>query len=248
MYFSFTEHPDRVIDRVVKLEIKDFPDCQFAMPRIEIVPTETAILEFKDPDPSQVNFVEIFIDDLFERHPGGNLLIYGGDVHHQGNLCVANLNPDRLPNIDGIVIHGDLVVTGTISNYLHPLKNRQDYGIELLVTGSINVLNLISTNATVHVHQDLTAETIYLFYDNGSSTLRIDGLLKAKALLVNDEHRLDIFNPDRCEIEHDYDLYECDYDEICEVFINEVIGEEDTKLDHDRLIQMLESGQNIFRE
>jgi hypothetical protein len=217
------------------------------MPRIEIIPTETAILEFKDPDPSQLNFVEIFINDLLDRHPVGNLLIYRGDVSQQGNICVADLNPDRLPNIDGIVIHGDLAVTGTVSNYLHPLKNRQDCGIELLITGSMTVRNLISTNATIQVHHNLTAETIYLFYDNGTSSLRINGLLTAKALLVNDEHRLETLNPNESEIEYDFDLYECDYGEICEIFIDEVIGAEDTKLEHDRLIQILESGQNIFR-
>jgi hypothetical protein len=217
------------------------------MPKIELLPIETAILEFQDPNPDRLNFVEIFINDLLDRNPVGNLLIYRGDVHHQGNLCVADLNPDRLPNIDGIVIHGDLAVTGTVSNYLHPLKNRQDCGIELLVTGSMTVGNLISTNATVHIHQDLIAETIYLFYDNGTSALRIDGLLTAKALLVNDEHRLDILNIDGCEIEHDFDLYECDYGEICEILVDGAIGKEDTKIDHDNLIVMLESGQNIFR-
>jgi hypothetical protein len=124
------------------------------------------------------------------------------------------------------------------------VKNLRDCGVELLVTGSMNAHNLISTNATVYVHQDLTAQVIYLFYDNGSSLLQVDGILRAKALLINDEHN---WNIDECYIQHDFDLYHCDYAEICEVFIDALIGDDDTKLEHGLLISALENGVNIFR-
>jgi hypothetical protein len=74
--------------------------------------------------------------------------------------------------------------------------------------------------------------------------LKVDGILRAKALLINDEHHWDI---DECEIQHDFDLYHCDYDEICEVFIDAVIGAEDTKIEHYQLIAALENGVDIFR-
>jgi hypothetical protein len=196
------------------------------MPKIEVLPIAMAIAEFEDR--RQLNFFDSFLDS----DPAGNILIYRGDLHYRENLSVADLNPENIP------------VKGTLSNYTDRIKNRTDCGLELLVTGSMTVRNLISTNATVFIHQDLNAEVIYLFYDNGTSVLRVDRMLRAKALLINDEHRWEI---DECEIEHDFDLYECDYAEICEVFVDEVIGEEDTKIEHDRLIAALESGRNIFR-
>jgi hypothetical protein len=207
------------------------------MPKIELLSIETAILEFQVQQ--QINFFDNFLDE-----PTRDILVYRGDYHHSGNLSIADLNPENLVNVDGIIIDGNLSVTGTISNYIHRVKARKDCGLELLVTGSMTLHNLISTNATISVCQNLTAETIYLFYDNGTSALKVDRLLQAKALLINDEHRCDL---NECEIEYEFDLYECDYAEICQIFSDRVIGEEDTKLDHDRLIQMLESGQNIFR-
>lgn len=207
------------------------------MPTVELLSIDRAISEFQER--GQLNFFNDFLDE-----PTGDILVYRGDIDRQGNLHVADLNPENLANVSGLIIDGNLSVTGTLSNYLHRVKARQDCGLELLVTGLMTVGNLISTNATVYVHRDLTAETIYLFYDNGTSVLRVDGILRAKALLVNDEHRWYI---DECEIVYDFDLYDCEYEEVCKIFVDRVIGEEDTKLDHDILIQMLESGQNIFR-
>jgi hypothetical protein len=202
------------------------------MPKIELLPIETAILEFQLQQ--KIDFFDNLLDD-----PTRDILVYRGDYHHSGNLSIADLNPENLVNVDGIIINGNLSVTGTISNYIHRVKDRKDCGLELLVTGSMTLHNLISTNATISVCQNLTAETIY-----GTSALKVDRILQAKALLINDEHRCDI---NECEIEYEFDLYECDYAEICQIFSDRVISEEDTKLDHDRLIQMLESGQNIFR-
>jgi hypothetical protein len=206
--------------------------------KIEMLPIERAIEEFEEQ--RKLNFFDNFLDS--KAH--GDILVYRGDLSHQGNLSIAQLNPENLPSVDGIIIDGNLSATGNISNYIHVVKNRQDCGLELLVTGSITAQNLISTNATVYVHQDLTAQVIYLFYDNGSSLLQVDGILRAKALLINDEHR---WNLDECYIQHDFDLYDCDYAEICEVFIDAVIGDEDTKIEHDQLIAALENGVDIFR-
>ena len=108
----------------------------------------------------------------------------------------------------------------------------------------MSVHNLISTNATISVRHNLNAETIYIYFDNGRSVLRVDGTMQAKALLINDEHRWEI---DKCEVEYDFDLYECDYAEIYSILSDEVLGNEDTKIEHDCLIAALESGQNIFR-
>jgi hypothetical protein len=208
------------------------------MPNIEVLSIEAARLEFESQ--RGLDFFDCFLGG----EPTGNILVYRGDFNHQGNLSVADLNPKNSPSIDGIIIDGNLAVTGTLSNYIHRVKLREDCGLELLVTGSMTVHNLISTNATIYVHRDLKSEVVYLFYDNGTSMLRVDGTLWAKALLINDEHGWYI---DECEIEHDIDLYECDYAEIREIFIDEVIGEEDTKIEHDCLIAALESDRNIFR-
>jgi hypothetical protein len=208
------------------------------MPKIELLPIDTAILEFQSQ--RKLNFFDSFLD----INPTGNILVYRGDLNRPGNLTITDLNPDNLPNIDGIIIDGNLSVTGTISNYIHQVKNLKDCGLELLVTGSMYVRNLISTNATISVRHNLNAETIYLFFDNGRSVLRVDGTMQAKALLINDEHRWEI---DKCEVEYDFDLYECDYAEIRSIFSDEVLGQEDTKIEHDCLIAALESGRNIFR-
>lgn len=208
------------------------------MPKIELLPIDAAILEFQAQ--RQLNFFDSFLD----TNPTGKILVYRGDLKHQGNLIIADLNPDNLPNIDGIIIDGNLSVTGTISNYIHRVKNLKDYGLELLVTGSMHVRNLISTNATIAVRHNLEAEIIYLFFDNGKSVLRVGGKMHAKVLLINDEHRWEI---DECEIEYDLDLYECDYAKVCGIFSDEVLGSEDTKIEHDCLIAALESGRNIFR-
>ncbi len=207
------------------------------MPKVELLPIKTAILEFQER--RQLDFF-----DRFLAEPTGSILVYHGDFDCPGNLHVTDLNPDNILHVAGIIIDGNLSLTGTLSNYIDRVKATQDCGLELLVTGSMIVGNLISTNATVYVHQDLTAETIYLFYDNGTSALKVDGLLQAKALLVNDGHRCEI---DNYQIAYDLDLYECEYAQVCEIFGNRAIGARDTKLDHDSLIQMLESGQNIFR-
>jgi hypothetical protein len=208
------------------------------MMKVELLPINQAIKEFQEQ--RQLGFFDSFLDG----NAHGDILIYRGDVSYQGNLSISQLNPENLSSVDGIIIDGDLSATGTVSNYINQIKDRKDYGIELLITGSMRARSLISTNATVYVHQDLTAEVIYLFYGNGSSVFKVNGTLRAKALLINDEHSCDI---DKCEIQHDFDLYECGYTEICEVFVDEVIGFDDTKIEHDHLIAALEDGRNIFR-
>jgi hypothetical protein len=207
------------------------------MPTMEIVPISTAVAEFEER--RQFDFFDRFLDE-----PAGDILVYRGDYNCQGNLHVADLNPENLANVAGIIIDGNFTVTGTLSNYIDRVKDRRDFGLELLVTGAMTVGNLISTNATVAVHRDLTAETIYLFYDNGTSALKVEGVLQAKALIVNDEHRCEF---DESQLAYDLDLYECEYEQVCEIFVDRVIGGEDDKLDHALLIRMLESGENIFR-
>jgi hypothetical protein len=208
------------------------------MLKIELLPIDRAIEEFQTQ--RQFDFFDSFLDSNAQ----GDILVYRGDINHQDNLSISQLNLENLSSIDGIIIDGNLSVTGTISNYINQVQDRQDCGIEMLVTGSINARSLISTNATIYVCGDLTTQVVYLFYDNGCSLLKVGGTLQTKAFLVDDEHRWDI---EKCKIQHDFDLYECDYSKICEVFVDEVIGSEDTKIDFDRLIAALEDGRDIFR-
>lgn len=86
------------------------------MPKIELLRIETAILEFESQ--RKLNFFDSFLD----TNPTGNILVYRSDINCQGNLTIADLNPDNLLHIDGIVIDGDLSVTGTVSNYIHRVK------------------------------------------------------------------------------------------------------------------------------
>jgi hypothetical protein len=157
------------------------------MPKIELLPIEAAMLEFKVQQ--QVDFFDIFLDE-----PTRDILVYRGDYHHSGNLGITDLNPENLVNVDGIIIDGNLSVTGTISNYIHRVKARKDCGIELLVTGSMTLHNLISTNATIYVRQNLTAETIYLFYDNWDECSNARSHLRAIFHYQRNRHRAGIVN------------------------------------------------------
>lgn len=176
-------------------------------------------------------------------HPIGKVLLYNTSVSRVGNLQVSQLIPDNSEETCCIIIQGDLQVLGTLSNYLHQNGSYQ-HGVNLVVLGNLEARSLISTNATVFVTNNvILKEVAYLYYDNGTSELRVDETLSAKALIVNDEHRtrIEILN-----IEHDLDLYHLSLQELAEAIRPEYLGDEDDKVDHAELIGALEAGNSVL--
>ncbi len=184
-----------------------------------------------------------FSDEVFR--PVGNVLVFPEAVSRGGSLQVSQLIPDSVDEVCCVIVQGDLRVQGTLSNYAHQNGSRQ-HGTNLVVLGNLEAQSLISTNATVFVTGDLNlSQAAYLYYDNGRSELRVDGMLRAKGLIVNDEHRTRIEN---LAVEHDLDLYNSSFEEIAAAIRPEYLGDEDERVNHQVLVAGLERGDEIFVE
>jgi hypothetical protein len=203
---------------------------------MSIISLEQAISEF-----AKVQDKSIFFDDLLRESE--YVQVYRENVTLTGKASILDLIPEQAVSINIVVIDGDLTVEGCLSN-ITSVVNRGG-GINLLVLGNLVVNSLISTQATIYVRGNLTAhQAIYLFFGDGTSSLFVDGLTKTRAYLINDEHFTNTFES---EEEFYFDLYEADYDEVCAAFVDEIIGAEDTKIEHHALIEHLENEKNIFR-
>jgi hypothetical protein len=182
-----------------------------------------------------------FSDEVFR--PVGNVLVFPEAVSRGGDLQVSQLIPVGVDEVCCVIVQGDLRIQGTISNYIHQNGSRQ-HGTNLVVLGNLEARSLISTNATVFVTQNLNlSQAAYLYYDNGTSELRVDGTLRAEGLIVNDEHRTRIEN---LEVEHDLDLYNSSFEEVEAAIRPEYLGDEDERVNHAALVAGLERGDGIF--
>jgi hypothetical protein len=183
--------------------------------------------------------------DLFSEtlNQDESVLFYTENVQLQHNAQVSHLIPIGTEPIFCIVVEGDLAVQGTLLNTVDGV-GAKERGVNLLVLGSLTAQNLISTNATIFVQHDLNLEgAAYLYYDNGTSELRVDGTFNAQGLIVNDEHRtrFEHFNA-----MHDLDLYNADFEEIAVVLRADLLLNDEEEINHDALVQALENGESVF--
>jgi hypothetical protein len=189
-----------------------------------------------------------FFDNLSDR-----VVVFTESIIFENNLHLLDLilqtNSSEL--INGVIVDGDLIVKGCLSNY-KSMQQDSDLicngrGVHLLVTGDMRIDNLISTQSTITVLGDFTAQqAVYLFYGDGSSIFGIGGQARIPVMLVNDEHEVWL-EDDATNIGMDFDLYEADYGEVCEALVDEVLGTDDTKIEHYPLIEHLEANKNILR-
>jgi hypothetical protein len=189
-----------------------------------------------------------FFDDASDH-----IVVFRGDLILENNTHLLDLilpaSPGRV--INAVIVDGDLTVKGCLSNYRSIKQGSDlilnDHGIHLLVMGNVQVDNLISTQGTITVIGDFTAQqAVYLFYGDGASVFGIGGQAKIPIVLVNDEHEV-WFEDDGANIGLFFDLYEADYGELCEALVDEVLGAEDSKIEHKPLIEYLEINQDITR-
>jgi hypothetical protein len=175
----------------------------------------------------------------------GSVLVYAEDLLLQNNAQVSYLIPAGSEPVFCIVVEGNLEVQGTLLNSENQAEAKER-GVNLLILGSLKAKNLISTNATIFIEHDVNLEGVaYLYYDNGTSELRVDGTLNAKGLIVNDEHRTRIENFNAM---HDLNLYETDFEDIAAVLRADLLLEREEQLDHEALVQALKNDEAIFVE
>jgi hypothetical protein len=209
------------------------------LPTHELLPVATAQQEFEPAAGPQFFFDYLFADSA-------DVLVFRGDVHQTGPCHVHELLVSGSGSMNIVVIAGNLTVNGCLSNYARVESDgAQSGGVNLLVTGDADVESYISTQATTQVRGDLTARhAIYVFFDDGRSQLRVDGQATSQVVLIDDEHRVELGDS---EEDFYFDLYNEDFDEVAEALVDEVLSDTTSIVEHDLVIQHLESGTPIAR-
>jgi hypothetical protein len=184
---------------------------------------------------------------LFDEAYGleGSVIFYSEDMSIQDSSHLVDFIPKDIGvQICAVVFEKDLDVSGTLSNYRDSI-GKTDRGINLIVLGNAKMSNFISTNCSAFFHKNFEVENAaYLYYDNGTSQLRVDGDFSSKGLLLNDEHRYQINN---VVSGFELDLYHTDFDEIEEIIQPDFLDSSDQTIDHKLVIAALEASKNIFK-
>jgi hypothetical protein len=193
------------------------------------------------------DLLEKYDYSLFDEvlSPKGSAIFYSEDVTIPSFTHLADFIPnDTGFEISAVVFEKNLNVSGTLSNYRN-LFDQAEKGIDLIVLGNAKMDNFISTNCSAFFHQNLDVESaVYIYYDNGTTQLRVDGDFSSKGLLVNDEHRYQI---DNVVSGFEIDLYHIDFDEIENIIKPEYLDLGFTAIDHKLVIAALEQGKDIFK-
>ncbi len=175
-------------------------------------------------------------------------LVFPEVVNWDTSIEIVQLIPTGTEEISGMIFCEDVKISGTLSNTIHP-DPKFGGGMNVFFLKNLAARSLITTNATVFVAQSLNLEEVaYLFYDNGTSELCVNGTLRAKGLIVNDEHR--------CQIEEFDLIYDLDAYNDCASAMEAALRPEylDPKhpdedyriINHEALEKAIELGHHIF--
>jgi Domain of unknown function (DUF4116) len=116
-----------------------------------------------------------------EAEPGVFVYFAGGDVRIDGDLGL-DWTDDRFAGHIGLVVDGDLTVTGNIIN------ENGNAGPFLLVRGNLRARNVVAGGAEFHIEGDADIEELLLGHYN-DGTLAIDGTTRAQ-LILSDDHSM----------------------------------------------------------
>jgi hypothetical protein len=195
---------------------------------------------------------DLFSEVYFPKDRNDKVLVFSEQLFWDETIQAARMIPPGTEEVCGIIFQENVKIIGTLSNYIHQDESlTYGIGMNLFFLKNLTAYGLVTTNATVFVAKDLNLEeAAYIFYDNGTSELRVDGTFRAKGLVTDHEHRCRI---EEFNAKYDLDSYVDTWEEIEAAIRSDYLETEKTSDDiiefnHDALVKALEVGKPIFKE
>lgn len=167
-----------------------------------------------------------------------NYVLMEGDIKGDGSVDLYQFCSSL--NAIGIIVDGNLTITGTLSQL------DEEYGETLFVTGNLHVKNLIKGGAEFYIKGNLVAEqTLYGFYNDGRLT--VEGNIEADTIFAEDQHFIVGGNVKGLLIDTGkVDGAEADFF-TTEPLLNELILNE-KHCNEELLLQYIQEGRPIIKE
>jgi len=179
----------------------------------------------------------------------GRYYYFEGDTVIEGDLNTGEFCDEESEDdhpILGIIVNGDLTVTGQIC------QEECDFGETLLVLGNLKAKHIDKGGAEFYITGDCkVAGAIYGYYNHGMLT--VEGETTAK-FIIKDDHEFDFgyINKESITVNNYSDYGECDYyaPDLVENFVKEVLNmdEEEPDINIKRFIKRLDEGKSVLKK
>lgn len=169
----------------------------------------------------------------------GKVVVYDGDAFINTDLDLDSYQAEA----DGIVINGNLYVTGSIINM------EGDYGPFLVVAGNVTAKNIDKGGSDIYIYGDCKiSNVIYGYYNHGELTVK--GTVGAQ-YIINSDHFFEFAHVETTAIcINDYsDCDEYDYypEDFSRVFVAEVLDETLEAINSNIFIQRVNEGKRVMK-
>lgn len=177
--------------------------------------------------------------------PEGICLIHEGDLNIEGNFDLDSVK-DVFQNqgpVNSIIVNGNFSTDGVI------FQNEGDFGVGLLVTGTLRAKSVFKGGSEIHIKGAVVvSDLIYGFSNHG--VLTVEGDVSASVIVCDDhffklQGSVDGRAYDNGEIEGEPSEYL--QGELSEVFHDAVVPEEEY-LDSDKVLEFLLAGKSILKK